>query len=971
MTKRHLMRGIDKPIQIFNYLISAILLLAFVACVPQQSNGRKKKSANTADGSSAGGTNTGATLPSPTPYTQSVNFVELNSNTYTGTFSLENNFNDIFKIKGNNVNSHLNGNGNSTANRCLVNYFPNSLTHKIQIMAAIPDYDTLGAARSYYYRIASNDKTLTQNICMTSGVLAAVSSLYPTDSISYKIADTCPNCLTGIYSNYSKVYTTGGQIVSDLNIDQLTMRIEGVNTTLQPSSCSNSEECTAQGYDCCSNGQCVINGAIKAGTDTSSAGYLAAIADIQSNPSNYTSYEEFFYICQNTNITPTPTATTTLSPELQAQLELTHLTELSQCVTPREDGISFCTKTFENARQDIQPTGYITPTATPTSVTFEVNKDDLTFRTFNTNLPDRNIMKIKYGEVTFYERDFTDITTTTTNLSAIHGSFTSTGNDDLTNKDSVIINTEYPPEAYTDDLKITYIVDGSCERVNANLAKCTKYYIYDGIDTTRADYHDNSYTFALPSYAETSNYAVIIKINDVIVPQDTTTWTISGTNIVFNSISYTLFPLQELAIQYYVDTNVDDLLESKEGAQTLIKDYCDCPDLNCTLNPIYGEVNGINQIVSYSCIYPTPNLPAPPLQQTVYVDSKAVPHRYFDTNGLNYDSGIDSNTTAQEGTAFEYTSSNPLKPNNESSYIGFNEILGTMKSDGNSAKPPKMINVTKGKTYDIFADSGTFSTCTNCGKDYYASVLKIFPQSFLDIGGGYIPNKYDTSKMTPLGNYRADDLHFGRACFLPPTMIPWTHNAVGTSAQDQRQARLKAQHFLFANGYQRDWWGFDYGSLIGSFDGVLWFSIGNQRRIKAKTNRLFLALNQYFGDQTIQNSFSVTVNEVTGVAGAGAQVDHDTESDGAECQRWHFCQKDNDCVTKLGWEYSCEPVTGIRTKWPTFDTFANELPNTGDDYLSFISQLGGSNGQTKRCVYRGRGAACVQDYSDSNLTSET
>ena len=67
---------------------------------------------------------------------------------------------------------------------------------------------------------------------------------------------------------------------------------------------------------------------------------------------------------------------------------------------------------------------------------------------------------------------------------------------------------------------------------------------------------------------------------------------------------------------------------------------------------------------------------------------------------------------------------------------------------------------------------------------------------------------------------------------------------------------LNFAHFLFANGYNRDWYGFDYGALIGSFDGVNWFAVGNQRRIQAKSNKLYLALNAYFGDLTINNTFN-------------------------------------------------------------------------------------------------------------------
>ena len=63
---------------------------------------------------------------------------------------------------------------------------------------------------------------------------------------------------------------------------------------------------------------------------------------------------------------------------------------------------------------------------------------------------------------------------------------------------------------------------------------------------------------------------------------------------------------------------------------------------------------------------------------------------------------------------------------------------------------------------------------------------------------------FDTN--TTLGNY--EDTLFGRACWLPPTMIPFTHMPTN-DASEQRQRRLAAQAALYINGYQRDWYGFN------------------------------------------------------------------------------------------------------------------------------------------------------------------
>ena len=49
--------------------------------------------------------------------------------------------------------------------------------------------------------------------------------------------------------------------------------------------------------------------------------------------------------------------------------------------------------------------------------------------------------------------------------------------------------------------------------------------------------------------------------------------------------------------------------------------------------------------------------------------------------------------------------------------------------------------------------------------------------------------------------------------------------------------------------------------VIGSFDGVTWFSIGTERHIKAKGSKLFLAINANFGDLTQNDTFVVNIFE--------------------------------------------------------------------------------------------------------------
>ena len=162
-------------------------------------------------------------------------------------------------------------------------------------------------------------------------------------------------------------------------------------------------------------------------------------------------------------------------------------------------------------------------------------------------------------------------------------------------------------------------------------------------------------------------------------------------------------------------------------------------------------------------------------------------------------------------------------------------------------------------------------------------------------------------------------------------MLPYSHQP-DSNLQTQRQNRLKTQAALYMNGYQRDWFGFNQGSLIGSFDGVSWFAIGARRRVTARTNKLYLAINSPYVDLASNNSFSVNVRYDTGNVPV-SDFDYDPtismfdpyQNSGATCQYYHQCNVDRDCVSKLGWEYRCADIDEFKTSWPSFDNEAQEL----------------------------------------------
>lgn len=382
-------------------------------------------------------------------------------------------------------------------------------------------------------------------------------------------------------------------------------------------------------------------------------------------------------------------------------------------------------------------------------------------------------------------------------------------------------------------------------------------------------------------------------------------------------------------------------------------------------------------IANVQCTVGDPNPTVTPFQNLeVNVPARSAPHRFFKTtDGAALDditTAFNSSTTP-EGTAFSYLDpgTNTI-PNNGS--FNMNSVLGQFSVDLTGAYPAKMIKITYDSTYVISAISGYYTPCPNCMRDSWFQTFSAHPASQGGLGVGAVG--FSTSRDTFDGNTSAanyEDNIWGRACFVPPTMLPFSHKSYGTTAA-QRQNRLTAQAAMYINGYQRDWYGFNKGALIGSFDGVTWFAIGKNRRVRATSSKLFLAINAPFADLATPSTIVASVREDEGIATASA-FDYDfsisandsRQNDGGSCQKYHICDKDSDCITRLGWEYVCGDITGIKTAWPRFDSNAVEIANsTANLSITGILQGGAISGaSTKRCIYRGAGAPCSVNYSVS------
>ncbi len=369
-----------------------------------------------------------------------------------------------------------------------------------------------------------------------------------------------------------------------------------------------------------------------------------------------------------------------------------------------------------------------------------------------------------------------------------------------------------------------------------------------------------------------------------------------------------------------------------------------------------------NQPIRIDCYTPPSSPQTIPAHQTVSVNSRSAPHRFFDSTGAEKDI---SSGAEQEGAPFEYMDEGKVLPLQQN--FSMNAILGQMTVSLDKALPAKTVNVELDQVYFISTTSGYYTPCPTCGKDSWLNTFTAHPSSSTGTGLqaiGHSTERDAFSTNTTAGNY--EDTIFGRACWLPPTMIPFSHSARST-VKDQRAARLETQSALFANGYQRDWFGFNKGALIGSFDGVSWFAVGKGRIVRSTSKKLFLAINAPFADLASPTLHVVQVNAYDGITQA-AQVDYDPEyhqyhpyqNEAGNCQKYHMCETDTDCVTQLGWEYACADVKDVKTNWPEFDGNGNEKPltATATSIDQILLQKRFPSSSSKRCIYRGAGSIC-------------
>jgi len=940
-----------KPILYFQNYFLLILCFVITSCVQQGNGTRLNQSTESAS------TSTTESLDNPSFSGSITSYIQKGSVQSFNTTILEHDFKDSIYIRGQMIHDYFQG-YTDVRYACLLAHFKDiGGSQKMMILTAnvqsMINYST--NSKEYFVVIEPNNQNLNETYCKTTGVLDYVTS-YESEIIEniYSINTLCTDCInSSLVSEGLAMISSDGNTLQNVNLTYLNLSINtDLSYTETNSSCESQSDCTKIGFDCCASGQCVNDLTLKNEVDKTSEYYLQATHDIIYNPSNIYNYPDLYNIC-STNIIDDTIESSDFNPYSEEEQRFITLKELYECSTLIDGEMSLCTVSYENASLQLEP--------------FYTKADDRTFESTysgSVDIEEHSIYKIVHAGVTLYESG-TALHQDHFGIGDTLGEIKS-GNDNL--DDKLLITLDHTPDqsAPDDTLKIQYRIDGSCTEINPNLAKCEKHYTQGQNEGRTTDHYPASNKFKLPLYADFSRSINVYKDGiEQVVDVDWELTIGSPSEVKFVGTSLQVMDTQAVQIQFYVDLETNKVLNSRKDALDKIDEICQCGGPYCTLKEEYNSTE--SEVIDYSCVYPQPVTVPPPMEVSILMNSKSIPRRYFDSQGISHSEILidtpEQETSNTDGLAFEYTDGNLLKPNNLENYIGFDEIYGTISFDTSAAKPPAEIDLVDGKTYDIFVNSGTYSSCFYCGNDYYTHIAKIFPKNLTHRGGGYRPDESETSR-TDTDNYRADDLLFGRACFLPATMIAWTHK-YNDDIIDQRKKRLSAQHFLFANGYQRDWYGFDYGAIIGSFDGVTWFAIGNQRRIKSTSSKLYIAINSYFADLTSQDSFNITVSDASLALGAGSQITDDNDSDGAECRQYHQCEIDTDCVAQLGWDYTCETINNFKSYWPEFDNNAFELPSNEDGGKTLFNRFLQGDTSGKRCVYRGMGAPCIEKYTNT------
>ncbi|MFW5872189.1 MAG: hypothetical protein ACOCUT_03695, partial [bacterium] len=113
------------------YIFTMIVMVGLISCVPQSGKDKRNLASdnNQKDNSS----------PNTPNFDKNTNFIQYQQDTYSGLFSIANDFEDTFNIKGTNIHDYLSVSQNRF-DVCLVNYFNNDSDSALIYAATVSSF---------------------------------------------------------------------------------------------------------------------------------------------------------------------------------------------------------------------------------------------------------------------------------------------------------------------------------------------------------------------------------------------------------------------------------------------------------------------------------------------------------------------------------------------------------------------------------------------------------------------------------------------------------------------------------------------------------------------------------------------------------------------------------------------------------------------------------------------------------------
>ena len=203
-------------------------------------------------------------------------------------------------LRGSVIETYLEDVGMSNTYCMVISYSEENSKSHLRYRAIPINFNNLSMGRvEKLFRIDVPDKKSSENFCQGSADNISSSS-----DIVYSASELCPSCLETFNSKSLKIFTSTGSEIGEevdgdlLNVSALSVRVDPTNSSISNKSECNDTLCSAKGYDCCLNGQCVNDGETKPGALEHDE-YFQSKIDIKSNPLNFTKYPEIYYVCAN------------------------------------------------------------------------------------------------------------------------------------------------------------------------------------------------------------------------------------------------------------------------------------------------------------------------------------------------------------------------------------------------------------------------------------------------------------------------------------------------------------------------------------------------------------------------------------------------------------------------------------------------------------------------------------------------